>query len=322
ADSNLGKDVATQILAQPKAIAVASGILFVMALIPGLPKIPFFLLSALTGSVAYGLFRAKGIKEAEAAEETTGQPGAPAPTPEPEVTLTVPLVMELSKEITAYVDTQTEAGKKFYELLVQIRNTLYYETGVIFPPIRISGNLPYEPGAYTIWMNEVPLVSGQLRLDAVMVNDIPQNLLLYGLKGEVAENPATGQKASWITRDQIEKAHSVGLQVWDVHEILVMHLGRFLKKRGRDFIGVQEVQWMLNTIKQYYPTLLEEVVPKPVSLQQLTEILQRLVEEDVSIRDLKSILQALGEWGRTEHSTIALTEHVRVALRRKICYQI
>ena len=322
ADSNLGKDVATQILAQPKAISVASGMLFVMALIPGLPKIPFFLLAGLTGSVSYGLFRAIRIKK-DAAEEAGGkQEKSAAASAEPEVTLTVPLVMELSQQITAYVDPRTEQGKKFYEMLVQIRNTLYYESGVIFPPIRISGNLPYQGGTYMIWMNEVPLVTGQVRLDALMVNDTPQNIRLYGIKGEDAENPATGKKAAWITRDQKEQAQAAGLQTWDVHEILIMHLTRFLKKHSRDFLGVQEVQWMLNTIKQYYPTLLEEVVPKPVTLQQLTEILQRLVEEDVSIRDLKAILQSLSEWARTERDTMALTEHVRVALRRKICYQV
>ena len=79
---------------------------------------------------------------------------------------------------------------------------------------------------------------------------------------------------------------------------------------------------MLASVKQYYPTLVEETVPKPVSLQTLTEILRRLVEEEVSIRDLKGILQTLCEWGRVEHEVLALTEYVRAGLKRKICYQI
>jgi len=82
------------------------------------------------------------------------------------------------------------------------------------------------------------------------------------------------------------------------------------------------VQVMVSSLKQYYPTLVDETVPKPISLQTLTEILRRLVEEDVSVRDLKAIMQTLCEWGRVEHEVLALTEHVRAGLKRKICYQI
>jgi type III secretion protein V len=319
-DSNLGKDVAAQILAQPKAIAVAAGILFVMALIPGLPKIPFFILALATGSLAYGLFRAVSIKEVAAAGPGRKPPGA-APE-DVEVTVTVPLVLEVGKGLAPYVDVTTAAGKRFYEMLVELRNSLYHELGVIFPSIQIIGNSAHEGGAYKIWMNEVPAVTGQLRLDAVLVNDSAGKIQLFGLHGENAANPATGKPAAWISRDQQERAVAAGLQVWDTHEILVLHLAHFLKRQAREFLGLQEVQWMVDTVKQYYPTLVEELLPKPVGLQQLTEILRRLVEEEVSIRDLKTIFQALSEWARVESDAAALTEHVRTALKRNICYQL
>jgi len=318
-DSNLGKDIAAQVLAQPKAIAVASGILFVMMIIPGLPKIPFALLAALTGAVAFGLFRAMRMK-AEAA--MSGEVQVAERAADPEITLTVPLVIEVSQQLTPYIDTQTEAGKKFYELLVQVRNSLYYQLGVIFPPIRVNGNMPYERGTYMFWINEVPLLNGQVKLDCVLVNEAQRNLTLYGLEGTAATNPATGKPAAWIGRDQRAAAEAAGLQVWDVPEIVILHLTAFLRNHAREFIGLQEVQWMLNTIKQYYPTLVDEAIPKPVSLQQFADILQRLVEEEVSIRDLKTILQAIADAARTDRDTFSLTERVRVALRRKICYQL
>jgi len=318
-DSNLGKDIAAQVLAQPKAIAVASGILFVMMIIPGLPKIPFALLAALTGAVAFGLFRAMRMK-AEAA--MSGEVQVAERAADPEITLTVPLVIEVSQQLTPYIDTQTEAGKKFYELLVQVRNSLYYQLGVIFPPIRVNGNMPYERGTYMFWINEVPLLNGQVKLDCVLVNEAQRNLTLYGLEGAAATNPATGKPAAWIGRDQRAAAEAAGLQVWDVPEIVILHLTAFLRNHAREFIGLQEVQWMLNTIKQYYPTLVDEAIPKPVSLQQFADILQRLVEEEVSIRDLKTILQAIADAARTDRDTFSLTERVRVALRRKICYQL
>jgi type III secretion protein V len=102
--------------------------------------------------------------------------------------------------------------------------------------------------------------------------------------------------------------------------VLVLHLASFLRKHAVDFVGIQEVQWMLNAMKQYYPALIDEVTPKPVSLQQLTDILRLLAAEGVSIRDLKTILQCLGEWSRVDQNAVSLAERVRTALKRKICY--
>jgi type III secretion protein V len=318
-DSNLGRDVATQILAKPKAIGVAGAILFAMFLIPGLPKIPFLILAGLTGGVSYGLYRATGLKNEGAPE----QGKAPAAADKPlELSVTVPLVLDVSQDLTPHVDLSTPQGAAFVKRLLELRNSLYFELGVIFPSIQIAGNNPYEPGTYMIWMNEVPVATGQIRTDALLVNNSAREIFIYGLKGEDVLNPATGKPAAWISRDQAERARHAGLQAWDTHEILLLHLAQFLRKNAREFLGIQEVQEMVGSLRRYYPTLVEEVVPKPVSLQQLTDILQRLVEEEVSIRDLKTILQALSEWARAERDATELTERVRAALKRKICHQL
>jgi type III secretion protein V len=319
--TNLGKDIARQILAQPKAIAVASGILFVMALIPGLPKIPFFLLAAVTGSTSFGLFRAQRLQKDSA---TAGEPEEQKvpPTSEPEITLTVPVVIEAGAELVPYIDVQTEEGRAFYEKLVQLRNALYGQLGVIFPPIRVAGTLPPMEMNYRFWLHEVPLLSGRIRTDCVLVNESAKKLEIFGIKGESVANPATGKPAAWVSRDQRERVEMAGLHLWDTHDVLMLHLAAFLRKYAKDFIGVQEVQWMLNSIKQYYPTLVDEVVPKPVSLQQLTEVLQQLVEEEVSIRDLKTILQSLSESNKTDRDVLALADRARTGLKRRICYQM
>jgi type III secretion protein V len=319
-DSNLGKDVASQILGQPKAIAVASGLLTIMAIIPGLPKIPFFILAGVTGALAYGLFRAEKMHATAAAAQS--QIVAAAKAQDPTLSLTVPLMLQASVGLTSYVDRETDSGKKFYEQLLTIRTGLYYELGVVFPPIQVKGDSPGEPGTYTIWANEVPVVSGQIRLDAVLVNDTAENISTFGFEGENTSNQTTGKPAAWMSRDQAERARAIGLQVWDTQDILLLHLTHFLKKNAKEFIGIQEVQLMVSGLKQHYPTLVEETIPKPVSLQTLTEILRRLVEEEVSVRDLRAILQTLCDWGRLEHDVLALTEHVRAGLKAKICYQI
>jgi type III secretion protein V len=319
--TNLGKDIAGQILAQPKAIGVASGILLVIGLIPGLPKIPFLILAGITGSISYGLFNAMSRKRNADADDVRDEQAVPKSS-DPEVTLTIPLVMEVGQEIGPFVDIQKELGKVFYEKLVQLRNSLYGQLGVIFPPIRISVGTTQMSSNYRIWLDEVPIVPGRIRTDSVLVNSSAQNLAVFGFKGENTVNPATSRPACWISRAERERAEMAGLQVWDTHEVLLLHMAKFLREHAKDFVGVQETQWMLDTIKQYYPKLVDEVVPKPVSLQQLTEILQRLVEEEVSIRNLKAILQALSEWGRTERDTPVLVEYVRAALRDRICYQL
>src|SRR5262245_28839431 len=179
-----------------------------------------------------------------------------------------------------------------------------------------------EPGSYRIWLNEVPVISGHVRVDALLANGSADRLRTLGIEAEDTKNPATGKPCAWIARSHREGAVGGGLQVWDTNEILIMHLVDFLKRHGRDMVGLQEAQWMLDSLKGFYPNLIEEVVPKMVSLQQLTEILQRLVEEGVSIRDLKAILQSLSEPGRTSQDSFALTEKVRASIKRKICYQL
>lgn len=318
ADSNLGKDIASQILAQPKALGVSSGLLLILAVIPGLPKIPFLLMAGVVGAVAYGLVKVGKLKQDGQAVQTGPVEGVQ----EPQLTVTVPLVLEVSEALTASINPSNPQGKNFLQKLTEVRNSLYYELGVIFPSIQISGNNPFEEGTYRIWLNEVPVVSGRVRLDALLANGTAKDLAFYGIKAEASQNPATGKPAAWIPADMRERAAKAGLQIWDTHEVLILHLTHFLNEHARDFIGLQEVQWMLNTLKEYYPNLVEEVVPKIVSLQQLAEILQRLVEEGVSIRDLKSILQGLSECGKGSRDVFSFTEQIRVTLRRKICFQL
>src|SRR5262249_16269087 len=158
-------------------------------------------------------------------------------------------------------------------------------------------------------------VTGQVKLDSLLINDSAKQIQSYGLIGEDTKNPANGKPAAWIKKESHERAKNAGLQVWDTHEILLMHVTAFFRSHAREFLGIQEVQTMMNALKSAYPDLVDEVVPKVVSLQRLTEVLQRLVEEQVSIRDLKTILQSLTEGGRVETDVVAQTEHVRTALK-------
>ena len=317
-DSNLGRDLSAQILAQPRAIAVASGLLLLLALTPGLPKIPFFLLAGTTGAMAYGLIQANARKKSIASEE----PAAQEMGKDPAFTLTVPLILQVDPELTPFVDVKTDNGRRFLELLKQVRRSLYFELGVMYPPIQVSGNNPLGKGAYKIWLNESPIASAQIRTDALLVNDSAANIAIYGIKGEDTRNPATSKPAAWILRTMKSRAELAGLQIWDTQDVITLHLSQFLRKQAREFMGIQETRWLTDQLKRYYPALVDEVSPKPVSFQILSDVMQRLVDEGVSIRDLRTIFQSLAEWGRSDGDVVTLTENVRAALKHKICFQL
>jgi type III secretion protein V len=263
-NTNLGKDIAGQILAQPKAIGVASGILLVMGLIPGLPKIPFLLLAGITGAVSYGLYRAKQTSDTAIATQDASEQQVPPSGREPEVTLTIPLVLEVGSDVAPLVNLQNDEGAAFYERLVQLRNSLYGQMGIIYPPIRISTTLQAQDRNYVFWLNESPVVSGRIRTDALLVNTAASDLAIYGIEAQDARNPATGRAAAWVSYDFQERIQMAGIQSWAPHEVLLMHMANFLRREARQFIGMQETQWILNSIKQYYTTLVDEVVPRLV----------------------------------------------------------
>jgi type III secretion protein V len=317
-DSNLGRDITGQLLAQPRAIAVASGLLLLLGIIPGMPKVPFFLLAGATGSLSYGLFKA----DARRKEIVNQSPPAQEMGKDPAFTMTVPLLLQVDRELTPFVDVATDNGRRFLEMLKQVRRSLYFELGVMYPPIQVSGNNPLAKGYYQIWLNESPLVSGQIRTDALMVNDSAANIAIFGIKGEDTKNPATGKPAAWIPRSMRPRAEMAGLQIWDAHGVLTLHLTTFLRKHAREFMGIQEARWLTEQLKRFYPALVDEVAPKPVSFQLLSDVMRRLVDEGVSIRDLRTIFQCLAEIGHSDGDVVSITETVRSALKHKLCFQL
>jgi type III secretion protein V len=170
-------------------------------------------------------------------------------------------------------------------------------------------------------INEIPMVSGNVSLDQVLVNDTVDRLTLLNIRGEEAVNPANGSECAWIPAEYADIAEQAGLTTWDAAGYMVLHLSSVLRKNSAEFVGIQEVQNMLEQLEQAFPALVKEVVPKAVSPFQLTDILRRLVEEEISIRDLRSVLQALAEWGQVENDTVMLTEYVRNALKRYISHK-
>jgi len=333
--AHLGKDVTTQLIAYPRAIGIAGGMLIVLGLVPGLPKVPFLLLGALAGFGAYTMLKQqKKIDSGEVTEE--GEEGAendkaaavePAPkepiNPDSELFIPVvtPIVLEVSDALVPFVDSRQDGGKFLFELVPFMRDGLFVELGVRFPGVRARGNPGLPPGAYQIQINEVPVVTGQATLGHILVNDTVDRLRLMNVEGFDAINPATRQPAAWVPESNKEMLEGAGLTTWDVPGYVILHVASVLRRHAREFVGVQEVQTMLDQLEKAFPAIVKEVVPKVVTVLKLTDILGRLVEEEISIRDLRGILQAIAEQGQLEADSVMLTEHVRSSLKRYVSHK-
>ena len=335
--ANLGQDMGAQLTAYPKAIAIAAGMLLILGLIPGLPKIPFFLLAAGAGFSAWKMLKKE---EQGAVAETPGLgdsaqveagevPAAVEPqqkepiNPDSELFIPVvtPIVLEVSDALVPYVDSRQDGGKFLFELIPFMRDGLFVELGVRFPGVRARGNPNLPPGAYQIQINEVPVVTGQATLGHVLCNDTVDRLKLMNIQGFEAINPATRQPAAWVPEPFRETLESAGLTTWDVSGYIILHLASVLRRHAREFVGVQETQSMLDQLEKAFPAIVKEVVPKVVNVLKLTDILGRLVEEEISVRDLRSILQSLAEYGQVEADNVMLTEHVRSTLKRYVSHK-
>ncbi len=322
--STVGADISRQLLRDPKPLMLASGLLLVLALALGLmgtwAALPMGLIGAAMGLAALSLRRSQQAEEQQEAERLA-MAGQFDERDELPLTYAVPLSVVVSAELTHLVDSKTESGAHFRAQLPRLRTAIYYELGVMLPNIFVAGDAPLKPDNYFIAIKEVPVAFGALKPDCVYVNDSAENIKNYGLDGEDMRNPADQSPGAWIPAAQAHVAEGAGLTVRGPAEVILLHLAYVLKKHAHEFVGVQETQSYLDFAAQGMPKLVEEVVPKLVSVPQFAEMLQRLVQEGVSIRDIKSILDALSEGARTEKEMDALTEHVRCALSRQITYK-
>ena len=323
--SNLGREIVSQLTAYPKALVVASVLLGVLGVVPGLPALPFFLLSLISGGIAYYLMRTKKkavdeVKQTskqEVVKKAVARHGDVLPFIMPS-----PVSLEVGASVIPFVDDKQDKGRFINELVPLLRHGLYYELGVNFPGIQVRGQtVDMEPEAYVININEVPVAYGRVMKDCILVGESLEQLSLFNITGTEAIHPIDGSVVTWISKEHKDVASQAGFRMWDTAEYLILHLSYVLRKHAHEFLGLQEIQNMLGELEKSHPALVKELIPKVITLLQLTEIFQRLVQEDIAIRDLKSVFSTLAQWGEIERDTLLLTEHVRSGLRRYITHK-
>jgi type III secretion protein, HrcV family len=319
---HLGKDIGRQILAQPKALAIAAVLLGLLAIVPGLPAVPFAVLAALLGLVAYRIIqsdrlaaRRTGVTGISTAALELRTAGAEIAAP-----LLLPIAIDLSSVLSQSLLAPGGSDRMERELLPAARERFFSETGIVLPSISLRPNpAGLAAGAYVLRLQEVPMAQGEVVPGGGLALDTIEHLRALGIAAQPAVHPE-GRPAAWVPAGELGAARLRGVPTLAPEEVIVIHLLQVLRRHGHEFVGIQETQSLLDQLERTHPALVREVVPKVVSPALLTEILRRLAAEGISLRSLPEILGALAERTPPDSDPVTLTEHVRAALRRQITF--
>jgi len=317
---DMGQQIADQLFSNPKALVVTAVIVGILGLVPGMPNLVFLLLAALLAGGAWLLHVKQSMPAEEESEEETAASGEGGEA-------------ELSWEEVAQVDTiglevgyrlipllDKEQGGQLMNRIRGVRRKLSQELGFLIPAVHIRDNLELAPSAYRITLMGVPIGEAEVYPDRELAINPGQ---VYGvLKGIDTRDPAFGLEAVWIDASLKDEAQTLGYTVVDTSTVIATHLSHLLQQHAHELLGYEEVQQLLDILKQHSPKLVEDLVPKLVPLGTLLKVLQNLLWEGIPIRDMRTIAETLAEYGRDSQNADTLTAAVRRALSRQIFQKI
>jgi flagellar biosynthesis protein FlhA len=312
--TNYSQEFSKQLFMQPKAIGAAGGIMFFMALIPGLPTVPFLILALSLGGVAYYLIKKE--KAAAVAKQQVQDKEKLKPAPEKLENLLPIDMLELEVGYGLINIVDAEQNGDLLERVSNIRKQFALDLGVVIPPLRIRDNLELKPGDYQLLLKGVVVGSGSLMVGNLLAMD-PGNVM-EPISGIPTKEPAFGLDAIWITPRQKEEATYAGYTVVDLSTVIATHLTELIRQNVHELLGRQELQSLIDALKQSAPKVVEDLIPNLLPVGTVLKVLRNLLKESVSIRDLKTIFEALADTAPMQKDATLLTENVRASLARTI----
>ncbi|MCC7370291.1 MAG: flagellar biosynthesis protein FlhA [Chloroflexi bacterium] len=323
-DSNLGHDIGSQVFGNPRALYMVAGVLAMLAVIPGLPKVPLFVMAGTLAGLAYALqrrsaTRAQALDEAEHAEAMQ-QASAAASTDAENVRQFLkvdPMEIEIGYMLIPLTDPEQD-GTLLGRVTV-IRRQMALELGIILPTIRVRDNAQIDPNTYVIKLRGVQVATGEVRPNRMMAMN--PGLAEQEIDGIPAVEPAFGLPAIWITPDEQERAEMLGYTVVDPASVITTHLSEVIRSSAASIISRQDVQSLLDHVKEENPALISEVVPDLLAIGDVQRVLQNLLRERVSVRDLVTVLEAVADQARLTKDPDILAEQARSSLGRQITSQ-
>jgi flagellar biosynthesis protein FlhA len=310
------KALFSQLAGYPKALGMSSFLLVAMALLPGMPLVPFMALAIMTGSGAYFLDqaeKAKAIAASEAAERA--RPEA-APVEEPISTaLKIDNVrLELGYGLLSMINNPR--GQRLTDQIKALRRALASEMGFVMPSVRIQDNMQLPANSYVVFIKEVEAGRGDLRPSMLLIMD-PRGEDIT-LPGEKTKEPTFGLPAVWIDPGSREEALFRGYTVVDPATIITTHLTEVIKDHMSELLTYAETQKLLDEMDKENQKLIADIVPGMFSLGGVQRVLQNLLQERISIRDILGILEGIAEACGHTRNVMIITEHVRTRLARQI----
>jgi len=313
---SLGTEISSQIFQRPNTLWIAAGLLTIMALIPGLPKLPFLLMAAGLGYMAYRMPTPPAVAENEGAVAGKDAKAATGPQADNLAAL-LPiddLSLEIGFQLIPLVDEKQ--GGQMLARVRALRKHLARELGFIIPPVHITDNLRLKPREYTISLRNAEMARWQTEGNQLLaVNADPK---ARALPGTETREPAFGVPARWIQPSLSEQAMAAGYSVVDPTTVIATHLGEVIRREAHRLLGRAETKRLLDSLQETHPKLIEELVPKLMTLGEVQRVLQQLLREQVSIRDLGSLLEVMVEAAATNKNTVHLVETIRQSMGRTL----
>jgi flagellar biosynthesis protein FlhA len=315
-ENNMSQDLSNQLFSQPIVLMISGGVLLAMSLIPGLPKVPMWALAGLLLYLGYVLNRSRTRQQDTAVEENREKEAEQFRKPESVVSLLEvdPVEMEFGYSLIPLVDASQ--GGDFLDRVVMIRRQCALELGMIIPVVRLRDNIQINPNEYIIKIKGEEVARGEVLLDHLLAMD--PGTAEGELEGIDTVEPAFGLPAKWIRKELREEAEMAGYTIVDPPSVIATHLTEIFKVYGYELLGRQEVQTLIEHVAKSHPSLVEEVVPKIMSVGEVQKVLANLLKEGVPIRDMVTILETLGDYGSLSKDHDMLTEYVRQSLKRTI----
>jgi len=313
-NSNMGKDLTSQLVRQPRAIMIAAGMLILFGVVPGMPTFPFIMLGLLVGAVGY-MTNESIKKKAREEKRQAAEAEQTRPAERTEDLLKVdPLEVEIGYGLIPLVDASQ--GGDLLDRVSTIRKQLASELGIIVPPIRIRDNIQINPNQYRIKVKGIAVANYEIMNDHVLA--INPGYVTEKLDGFEVTEPAFGLNAVWIIPNLKETAESRGYTIVEPSAVLATHLTEIIKNNAAEMLTRQDVSHLIETLKEDQPSLVNGVVPEVVSLPIIQKVLQSLLNERIPIRDLATIMETITDYYPSTKETDVIAEYVRMALKRHI----
>lgn len=316
-DRDLGGELIGQVFLKPPAVIVASGMLAVLGLVPGLPTIPFLALALGAALVGFLTLRSQaGEEAAKAAAEAQADAIEPAgPQPVDELLVVDALEVEIGYGLIPLVDAKQ--GGDLLDRITMIRRQIAGELGFVVPPVHVRDSIQLEPNQYRVRVKGVPVATSEVDKDSLLAMN--PGSALGDLRGLETREPAFGLPAKWIPRSAREDADRQGWTIVEPSAVIATHLTEVIKNHAPELLGRQEVKELLESVKERASAVLEELIPNHLTVGGVQKVLSGLLRERVSIRDLVTILETLADHAQGTRDVQTLVELCRAALGRAIC---